>query len=310
MINRLRQIKTNSVLWIHIDRPTEHEIQYLRDSFEFHPLDLEDCMNTAQRPKVDEYSKYIFLVLLFPFYDRRERTIHAAELDFFVGPNYVITVSDGKHEIVDRLFADCLKSEVFRERFMAQSPAHLLFEILDRLQTGIFPMLDHISQDIVDIERQVFSGAEKRMVRDILLIKRNIVNFRRIVNAHKSTIKKLMDIHKHGIFSLSSNLAVYFGYILDRSKDIWEILENHKETINAFQEANDSLITFKLNEIMKILTAISVSILPATLVASLFGMNIGGAPFIGNPFGFWILTVAMMIISVFLIGYFKKKDWL
>ncbi len=295
---------------MHIVRPGEHEIQYLRDNFEFHPLDLEDCVNIAQRPKVDVYDKYIFLILLFPHYQRSTRSILAAEIDFFIGPNYLISVSDGKHELIDNFFDDCLKSEVYRERYLAQSPAQLLYEILHRFQDSMFPMLDHMSEDISNVENQIFNGVEQRMVRDILLVKRNIVNFRRIVNAHKSTIRKLMDVRRHGVFSLSSDLSLYFSNTIDRTKDIWEILEIHKETINAFQETNDSLISFKLNDVMKVLTALSVSLLPATLLASIFGMNAEWIPFVDQPYGFWIIIGIMGALIVSILTFFKKKGWL
>lgn len=310
MINRLREIKTNTFRWIHIVKPAENEIQFLRDHFEFHPLNLEDCLNTAQRPKVDEYRNYIFLILLFPYYLRSERSILAAEIDFFIGHDYLITVSDGKNELVDQFFEECLKSEVLRERYLSSSPAHVLYEIVDRLQASMLPMLDHISQDIEAIEKQIVAGAERRMVRDILLIKRNIVHFRRIVNAHKSTIRKLMGIHKSEVFALTSNLAVYFGNIIERSKDIWEILEIHKETINAFHDANDSLISFKLNDTIRVLTAISVSIFTATLVATIFSINTLNAPLQHNRYGFWILLAIIVSLVAILLGYFKKRDWL
>lgn len=310
MQNKVRQIKTTNVHWIHIDKPGENEIQYLRDNFPFHPLDLQDCVNIAQRPKVDEYDRYLFLILIFPHYSRAERIIVAAEIDFFIAPEYLITVSDGKHELLDAFFNDCLKSEVMRERYMQTSPPHLLYEILHRLQNGIFPMLDHVSEDIGTIETQIFSGSEKKMVRDILLVKRNIVNFRRIVNAHKSTMKKLITIRRENVFKLSSGLTLYYDSLVDRSKDIWETLEIHKETINAFQEANDSFISFKLNDAMRILTAISVSILPATLMASIFGMNtVASMPVVDNPYGFWILIVIMASIVFGLIRFFRRKGW-
>lgn len=310
MINRLREIKTNTVRWIHIVKPSENEIQFLRDHFEFHPLDLEDCLNTAQRPKVDEYEKYIFLILLFPYYQRTHRSIHAAEIDFFIGADYLITISDGKHELSDQFFEECLKSEVLRERYLSRTPAHLLHEIVDRLQASMLPMLDHISQDNETIEKQMFAGAEKRMVRDILLIKRNIVDFRRIVNAHKSTIKKLISIRRPGLFALSSELNIYFRYIIERSRDIWEILEIHNETINAFHGANDSLISFKLNEAMRVLTSLSVSIFAATLIATILGVNTASNPIVRNPYGFWIIVIIIGLVTVTLHRIFKKKDWL
>jgi len=295
---------------MHVVSPGELEVEYLRDNFSFHPLDLEDCVNVAQRPKMDEYDKYIFLVLLFPYYERAQREIRSAELDFFIGPDYLITVSDGKHPLLDAFFNDCLKSEVFRERYLHATPPDLLYEILHRLQAGIFPMLDHIAEDIETIESQIYAGAEKRMVRDILITQRNIVNFRRIVNAHKSTLRKLINVRSQGVFVLSSNLAMYYGNLIERTKDIWDTLDIHHQSISAFQAANNSMISYKLNDAMKVLTAISVSVLPATLIATVFGMKTINMPLVNNPYGFWTLLIMMFSFVGILLAYFKKRDWL
>ena len=143
---------------------------------------------------------------------------------------------------------------------------------------------------------------------EILHTKRNIVDLRRTMQAHKNIIKKLMGTHTK--FFMHDKTNVYFTNILDRTKDIWDLLETLKENINTFQETNESLISYRLNDIMKTLTIISVIMIPATLVASIFGMNIKTMPFTDNPIGFYyVITIILTMILLF-IGYFRKKDWL
>ena len=132
-----------------------------------------------------------------------------------------------------------------------------------------------------------------------------------MVNAHKSTLRKLINIRSQGVFVLSSSLSVYYGNLIERTKDIWDTLDIHHQSISAFQQANNSMISYKLNDAMKVLTAISVSVLPATLVATIFGMNATlTMPFVRNPYGFWILLLMMLSFVGILLSYFKKRDWL
>lgn len=311
MINHLRQIKTNQLTWVHVVRAREQEIQYLRERFQFHPLDLQDAASVNQRPKVDEYESYIFLILLFPYYQRAQRKILASEIDFFIGGNYLVTVGDGNNQVLDQFFDECIRSNILRDKYLTTSASFLLYECIHRLQENILPMLDHVAEDVSNIESSIFTGAERRMVSEILLIKRNIVNFRRTMNAHKNTIKKLLDIRNKPFFVLTQELRLYFDNIIDRTKEIWETIENQKETIDALQETNDALISFKLNEIMKRLTAISVSIFSATLVAAVFSSNfITSTPLIESRYGFWLFIGIIAAVITGNFYYYKRKRWL
>ncbi|MBT6690811.1 magnesium/cobalt transporter CorA [Candidatus Parcubacteria bacterium] len=305
---KINKIKTKKLTWIHISKPTQEHIDYLKETYDFHPLDLEDCLVKVQRPQISEYAHYIFFILTFPVYNRKVREMESGEIDFFVGSKFLITISDGTISTIDTFFNEVQTNDFSREKYMSAHPVFLLYEILHRLQNYTFPMLDHISQDIEGIERRIFKGEERKLVVEILHTKRSIVDLRRIMQAHKNIIKKLMSTHTK--FFMHDKTNVYFTNILDRTKDIWDLLETLKENINTFQETNESLISYRLNDIMKTLTIISVIMIPATLVASLFGMNINQMPLIDSPIGFYyVLTIILAIILLF-FAYFRKKDWL
>ncbi|RJQ35527.1 magnesium and cobalt transport protein CorA [Candidatus Parcubacteria bacterium] len=305
----INKIKTKKLLWTHIHKPSKEDIEYLAKEYDFHPLDLEDCLVKIQRPQISEYPHYIFFILTFPVYNRKTREIESSEVDFFLSSKYLITISDGKMSTLENFFDEIKNNEYSQEKYMlANHPIFLLYEIMHRLQNYTFPMLDHIGQDIEDIDRRIFRGQERRLVREILHVKRNIVDFRRIMQAHKNIIKKLMNANTK--FFMHSKIDIYFANILDRTKDIWDILETQKENINAFQETNESLISYRLNDIMKTLTIISVIMIPANLVASVFGMNAKDMPFIGLPFDFYIILSFIFVIMLLFIIYFRKKRWL
>ena len=190
---KIDKIKTKKLLWIHIEKPTRSEIEYLKKEYDFHPLDLEDCLVKVQRPQISEYAHYIFFILTFPAYNRKDREIESSEVDFFIGSKYLITISDGQIPALKNFFNELKSNDYSQERYMMGThPVFLLYEILHRLQNYTMPMLDHITQEIEDIEKRIFKGEEKKLVIEILHTKRNIVDFRRIMQAHKNIIKKLM----------------------------------------------------------------------------------------------------------------------
>lgn len=304
----VKEIKTNKVRWVFLSKNTVREIDYLRQNFKFHPLDLDDCLSPAQRPKLDEYERYLFLVMTFPYYDREQREILASEVNFFIGPDYLVTVTDGKLLPLLKLFDQCQTSDSFRNKYLGVNPIFLFSEILNKLQLNLYPIMDHISEDINQVQKTIFSGYEKKMVKEILIIKRNIINFRKIVQAHKNVVRKL--ISKKDKFFIPSSLMVYLANNLEQSKDIWDTLESLKENVEALHDTNESLISFRLNDIIKILTIISVILLPANLIAVTFGMKTAGVPFTNHPYGFWVVAGLMAAVMISLVAYFKKKDWL
>src|SRR3989344_2920616 len=207
---KLGKIKTKKITWININKPDKESIQYLKDNYDFHPLDLEDCLGKVQRPQISEYSHYLFFILTFPVYNRQTREIESSEVDFFVGSRYLVTICDGGLDTLDIFFNQIKNDEDQREKLMLSShPANLLYEILHRLQNYTFPMLDHVNKDIEAIEKRIFSGQHKTMVKEILYIKRNIVDFRRIMQAHKTIVKKLMASKNN--FFMQDQMDIYFS---------------------------------------------------------------------------------------------------
>lgn len=305
----LHTIKTRNFIWYNLIKPTARDLENLRQNFNFHPLDLEASRldRHSQRPQISEYEKYIFLILLFPIYRRRRRDIKPAEIDFFLGENYLITIHNNELEPLKKLFnlnKDHLPSS---EQFSQNNNSEFLYEILNQLFLYCFPMLDHISLDIANIENNIWQGQEKEMTEEILIIQRNIINFRKIMQAHKNVIKKIVASRNHLI---AENIKKYFFSIVEQSKDIWDILENQKDTIYALHHTNESLISFKLNDIMKTLTIFSVIVFPLTLLAALFSMNTINMPLSNHPYGFWII-ISIMAGGVFLMfAYFKHKKWI
>lgn len=308
-MSNIKKITNKNLNWINICSTSVKEIEFLRHNFQFHEDDLRDCASPAQRGKVLEYKDYLFMVITFPVYNRDTQKIEVAEIDFFIGKDYLITVHRNKLTPLTNFFQECDTSFSMREKYTDNTVAKLIHKILDELLISCFPMLDHMYEDTERLAKQMFRGQERQLVEDILAIKSNIVVFRKVMKSHKNFMKKLVE--KGNSFFDVSQLKNEYNNLIEHTKDIWDILEGQRETIDAVEDTNNTLISFRLNDIMKTLTIFSVIVFPLTLLAAIFGMNTTtGMPFINNPHGFWIIVCIMFVGIIGMFGYFKHKKWL
>ncbi len=309
----IKIIKSYNLTWYDLEAPKEKEYKFLREHFQFHPLDIQDCISPVQRPKIEEYNHYIFLVVRIPFYQKEERVIRALEIDIFVGQNYLVTVHQGKSTTLKDFVRECYDYRAIREKYFQFGPGFLLYEILNRMFDRCYSLLDAVSSEIDRVENKMFKGQEREIVESIAGIKRNVINFRKIMKAHGPVIKSLINSEK---FFLNLNGArfnnkeILFDNLLDKIQDIWDILDGHTETISALETTNENLISHRLNEIMKTLTIVSSILLPAALVTQIFGMSYDNAPLLTNRIGFVVVFLLIFFLPLILILFFKKKKWL
>lgn len=306
----LAEIKNNSFRWINIIDAKKGEIDFLRHNFPFHPLDLEDVLISGQRPRIEKHEDHFFLVLIFPVYNRQTREIEPSEIDFFVGRDYLVTLHDSKLPPINEICHACQNNKTEKERMMKNGPAFLLYEILNKLLCYCYPMLDHISLDIRTIEKQIFAGFERKMLSELLITRRNITDYRKIMQAHKNTLKKLSSVLREKVVIIKPHFLVYFNDLIELSKEIWDHLESFKEAIEALQETNESLISNRLNDIMKTFTTMSVIIFVMTLVATIFGIGAEGTPLLQWKWSFWIIILLLMLVAGLMWQFFKKKKYL
>jgi len=292
--------------WIHIEEPGPTDRAWLQEHFAFHPLDYEDVASRNQRPKIDEYDDYLFIVLHFPVYDKTVGRLNTAELDMFVGPDFLITLPNRPIPPVSYLFERCRTSEEMREQLLSKGPGYLLYKIVDDSVDYCFPMLRKIGNKLEQIEEDIFQGRSQELVRDISNVKQEIINFRKIIRPQRSTLR---DFERTKQRYMAESLDVYFDDIVDASERVWDMLENYKEVGEALEETNESLISHRVNDILRVLTAISVVVLPLTLIASIWGMNVG-VPGEGSTEAFWIVVGAMTALLVGMLTYFRRRGWL
>jgi len=294
--------------WIDIERPQPSDIEYLREIFHFDPLDLEEINRLTYRPKADNHGDYVFIVLHFPVFDPEKNITISSELEMFITKDHLITAHPLPINPLKTAFEGCQEYTSVSERYMGNSTAHLLYYLIERLFDSCFPRLDRIAEKIDSIEDRIFEGEEKEMVKEISLIQREVLDFRRTLKPQRSILESLA-IMESEIFPKS--LQPYFRDLIGSNIRVWNTLENHKETIKALKDTNESLLSNKISEIMKILTVVSFVTFPLSVIAGFFGMNVfDNVDFMHNPITPPILLAVMLAITIGMLIYFKKKKWL
>lgn len=295
--------------WVFVSSNQKKEIQYLKKTYDLHPIDLKSVMPPLQRPHIVERDEYVFMTLLYPLFDKRTRTIYSTEVDFVITDDRLITVNTDNLPGLREIFEAFRTSE--KERKKVNGIYHngevyrLLLSLLLELEQALYPMLVHLSTDIDEIEARIFRDYEKNLIQELLRIKTNVVNTRKTLQAHKTVLRQLM---KGADGSVNKTLP-YYERLIEQTKEVWDALDVQRDTINALHETNASLIDFRINEIMKTLTIFSVVIFPVTLLAAIFGMNAKEMPFVNSPHGFWIIVGIMVACVVGMLTFFKSKKW-
>jgi magnesium transporter len=302
-------ISDGGLRWVNIERPSPLEMAWLEEHFDFHPLDFEDVLSRNQRPKIDEYPDYLFIVLHFPVFDRTVGRLNAGELDIFVGQDYLVTIPNQPFQPVEYLFERCRSKPELRPSLFSHGSGYLLYRIVDDSFDYCFPMLRKIGNKLDAVEDEIFEGRSEEIVRGISNVKQEIINFRKVIRPQRTVLRDLENSKQPFLAPPGGELEIYFDDIVDAHERIWDMLENYKEVIEALEDTNESVISHRVNDILRVLTAISVIVLPLTLIASIWGMNVG-VPGEGDSADFYVVVGAMALILIAMATYFRRRGWL
>lgn len=308
----MQEIKFKKNRWIDLVEPTSEELAKIAKKYRFHELDLEDCTQQKERPKIDEYEKYLFIILQFPAYNKKHHRFDTEQLNMFIGQDYLITIHQGKLKALNEIAETCKHSLKSRKIFFGEKPGtgYLLYEILSVLFNAIFPITDKIQISIKKIEDEIFESKRARdELFNIMILKKNVITLRKILLPQRSVVAALE--HKQKRF-LPEDLVIYFDDIVDQIESLWNILGTQKEIIESLEDTNESLLSHNINLTMRTLTVFSAIMLPLTFLTGLFGMNVK-LPFIAaleDLHHFWSILAMMAIVGIVLFAIFKWKKWL
>lgn len=302
----IETLKIGTLRWHHIVNPTDENLEYLANNFHFHPLDIEDCRSDFnQRPKVDIYDDYYFMILHFPNFDRQNKFLKVKEVKIFWGEDFVITIGKS-HWVVTEMFTEGKEQEAKGEDFEVGTSDQLLYYILERLMKSTQKIIKNIGDDVDSINRTLFNKRAERTIVTISTIRKNIIMLNTMFKPQLPLFGKF---EAGQIEGFAINMEDYWGNILDYYKQMWDMTEDYAELIEGLSQTYDSLQANRTNEIIKILTLISSILLPLTFLTGLYGMNVN-LPLQDDPRSFWIVVSVMIVIVVSMYALFKSKKWM
>lgn len=318
----------SGVFWIDMESPTEEEVMRLQDVFDFHPLCIEDCMTYSNSPKLDEFDEYLFLVTHEPEVKIETGALERPEIDFFLGKNYLVSFHQYASRAVEKIKLNC-DSEIIHHRSAKYRSTHsssqndlamfrnsdfILQAILDNIVDNYFPMVDRWDDHINEVEERVLSArANRTVLNEIILIKRQLASFRRSISPQRDVVSKLIHTSNPAI---SKSSLFYFRDIYDHLIRVTEAIDAHRDAMSNVLDAYYSILSHQMNEnsnkinfIMQRLTIITTIFMPLTFIAGVYGMNFDNMPERRWTYGYFGVIMIMLIITLFMVYFFKKKKW-
>jgi magnesium transporter len=296
----------NDLTFLSISEPDNDILEKINKKYKFHHLAIEDCLSEFQRSKLEQYKDYIHVILQVPCYERN--LVVPAEVSIFVSETYLVLVHWNSLSHLNKFIEAIIYNDEVKKDSMSLGTGYLLYKIIDLLVLSTFPLIDKIEKRVRNLEIKVFDENydDRKTVREIAKVRRDIMAFHRIIKPQIAVINSLERIKEKYIIH---DLELYFGDIADHVSKQWDIISDQNELIINLNNTNESLISVRANNIMKTLTIISVIILPLTLISGIYGMNVR-LPISDYKYSFEIIMAFMFFSSVFMLVFFRNKKWI
>ncbi len=296
---------SDSVSWINVNGLSHvNDIEKLGNHFEIHPLVLEDIVNISQRPKIDEYDDYLFLVLKMLYYDKDENII-SEQVSFILGKNYVLSFQEAEGDVFDAL-RDRIRNAKGRIRTL--NADYLLYTLMDAIIDHYFSVIEILGDKIEDFESDIFLGnIDNSINKDIRDLKKEILRVRRAIFPLREVISRIEKYDGHLILKKTKN---YYRDIYDHLIQVSENIDIYREMIWSLMDMYMTTISNKMNEVMKVLTIMASIFIPLTFIAGIYGMNFEYIPELKYKYSYFILWGVMIVLFIGMLIYFKRKKWL
>ncbi len=304
----MKQITENNLTWVDIEKPTQKDINWLKNNFNFHPITLGELIPPSKREKVEHFDDYLFLVMYVPTFNAKKRTTAATEHDVLITQSHVITVHDKPIELLADLM-EKTKATDFKDKVFKETTGHLFYWVAEELLNFAERQMVHVAKNITRVEEGLFKNIERDMIKEISFVKRDVLDFRIAIKPMHRIFKSLYE-KSAGFWPGSRNLRVYFSDLVGDYERVWSEADNYIETINSLETTNTNLLNDKTNAIVKTFTILSFITFPAILIATVLQINTAYNPILGLPNAFWIIVgiVALTVLVMWL--YFKTRKWL
>ncbi|MBQ7550148.1 MAG: magnesium transporter CorA family protein [Bacteroidales bacterium] len=293
--------------WHHITNPTVEDLDFLRNNFHFHPLDIEDCYSFVQRPKIDVYDDYYFIVLHFPLLDARTNLVRTEETKIFWGHDFIITVGNS-HYVVQDLFnlTKINPEEMEEDDTIGGTSDGILYKVLYRMMKETFLIVERLGTELESINHDLFDRKAEKTIGKISIFRKNIIQLNTMF---KPQLRLFHNFESGEIKGYVEDMEDYWGNILDFYQKMWDMIDDYGELVAGLSSTFDSMQANRTNEIMRMLTIISTIVLPLTFFTGLYGMNVA-LPGAGHPWAFWAVLGGCALTIIILLYFFWKKRWL
>jgi len=293
------------IFWVDFEAPTEADDHILLDVFKFHPLTVEDCRANRHHPKVEEFPDYIYFIVHAIRTDASPDRFNTVELDGYLGPNYVVTYHHEQFNSINKVKQSIMVSPVTCQR----GAVFILHHIIDNIVDEYLPVMDDFDERINNLEDNIFSVGRpnKEILEEILGLKRSLLRIKRISAKQLEVLYRM----SHGQFQLISGPALpFFRDIFDHLVRVTDLAESYRDLISGSLEAYLSVVSNRLNEIMKVLTIFSAIMLPLTFIAGVYGMNFENMPEIHSKYGYYGAWAVMIVVAVAMLFFFWRRGWI
>lgn len=292
-------------IWTHLKKPTEDDVLEIAKNRNVHPLVADELLRTTFRPKVEQYDGHLYLILHFPTYNTHDSG-YGNEIDFVIGKDFLITTQYVRMAALEEFVHMCETDKRKAKQYLL-SPGKLVYHLISHLLADSLLDLEKMDKKIVALSTRIFRDHHHEYVEDISLLRKEILDFRRAILPQQSVLESL---EEKGKLFFGEDMYLYFSRISGDHLRLWHILENHKETVEALHETNQSLLSLRTAQITKNLTIMAFVTFPLMLLTSLFGMNTKILPIAGSPYDFWIILAIMGAGIAGMFLFFKWKKWI
>ncbi len=303
-----RTIVHPQVTWTDILNPTQADLTALGTAYpQFHPLNLHDCLTELEFPKLDPHEDYLYIVLHLPYYDGNDRVSRRSEVDIFVAQGVLVTAHEGKLSQLTELFESVQNDLMMQDALMGRGAAYLLHEIMHRLVGKCYPMLQRVNQNIRRIENDLFDEDMQHILREVAVTRRNVIALRHILRPQLNVTQML----ESGEWAfVHEELDFYWGDIGDELRQLRAMLDEQFEVISSLSDTIDALATHRLDEVVRVLTIITLLTVPLTVISTIFGMNFDFPYASLHLPAFLLINVVGIVLTVAVVWYLRRRRWL
>lgn len=305
----IKEYKHKKITWVDLENPTQEEVRNISKRWNLDVLTANELLTPTIRPRVDYHKDYIYLILHFPI-NHHTGFAHPEkieEVDFIIGKDFIITT---RYSVVDALleFSKIFEVQSILDKSnMSKHAGYVFYYMIQNLYKSLSNKLDHVRDILTDAENKIFKGQERQMVRELSDINRILLNYKESTNLHQEILESF-EIAGNKLFG--KEFEYHSRSIIGEYYKVRSAMDSAKEYLNELKDTNNSLLSTKQNEVMKILTITTFIVLPLSLLAGIFGMNTKTTPIVGGPNDFMVITLSMLFIAAFLFLFFKIKKWL